>query len=72
MENTRQLKREKFTPITYLLLAVALFFTMVLCICVGSVPIAFSDTVTAVWNAVWGLPVPENIAKNIIFIFKEF
>jgi len=66
MEHPRQLKREKFTPITYLLLAVALFFTMVLCICVGSVPIAFSDTVTAVWNAVWGLPVPENIAKNII------
>ena len=39
---------------------------MVLCICVGSVRITFSDTVTAVWNAVWGLPIPENIAKNII------
>ena len=39
---------------------------MVLCICIGSVRISFSDTVTSVWNAVWGLPVPENIAKNII------
>jgi iron complex transport system permease protein len=39
---------------------------MVLCICVGSVRISFSDTVTAVWNAVWGLPLPGNIAKNII------
>ena len=66
MQDTRQLRREKFTPLTYLLLTVALFFTMALCICVGSVRISFSDTVTAVWNAVWGLPIPENIAKNII------
>ena len=66
MQNPRQLKREQFTPFTYLLLTVALFFTMVLCICVGSVRISFSDTVTSVWNAVWGLPIPENIAKNII------
>ena len=66
MQEIRQLKREKFTPVTYLLLTAALFFTMVLCICVGSVRISFSDTVTAVWNAAWGLPLPENIAKNII------
>ena len=66
MQDTRKLKREKFTPVTYLLLTAALFFTMVLFICVGSVRISFSDTVTAVWNAVGGLPLPENIAKNII------
>ena len=39
---------------------------MILCICVGSVSISVSDTLTAVWNTVWKLPVPENIAKNII------
>lgn len=66
MQDQRQLRRERFTPVTYLLLTAALFFTMVLCICVGSVRISFSDTMTAVWNAVWGLPIPENIAKNII------
>ena len=66
MQNPRRLKREQFTPFTYTLLTIALFFTMVLCICVGSVRISFSDTVTSVWNAVWGLPIPENIAKNII------
>jgi iron complex transport system permease protein len=48
------------------MLTVALFFAMVLSICIGSVPISFSDTVTSVWNAAWGLPIPENIAKNII------
>ena len=66
MKDARLLKRERFSPLTYLALAVALLMTMILCICVGSVPIKLSDTVTAVWNAVWGLPVPENIAKNII------
>ena len=66
MPNSRQLKREQFTPFTYMLLTIVLFFTMVLCICVGSVRISFSDTVTSVWNAIWGLPIPENIAKNII------
>ena len=66
MQDSRYLKRERFTPLTYCLLCAALLLTMVLCVCVGSVRISFSDTVTAVWNAVWGLPVPENIAKNII------
>lgn len=66
MQDIRQLKREKFTPVTYLLLTVALFFTMILCICVGSVRISFPDTVTAVWNAVRGLPLPKSIAGNII------
>lgn len=66
MRDVRKLRRERFTPLTCLLLTAALLFTMILCICVGSVRISFSDTVTAVWNALRGLPVPENIAKNII------
>ena len=66
MQDSRQLKRVRFSYITYTLLGAALFLTMVLCVCVGSVRISFSDTITAVWNALWGLPVPENIAKNII------
>ena len=66
MRDVRKLRRERFTPLTCLLLTAALLFTMMLCICVGSVRISFSDTATAVWNALRGLPVPENIAKNII------
>ena len=66
MRNLRQLRREQFAPLTYLLLTFALFLTMILCICVGSVSISVSDTLTAVWNTVWKLPVPESIAKNII------
>lgn len=66
MKDARSLKRERFTPLTYTLLAVTLLLTMILCVCVGSVSISFSDTMTAVWNALWGLPIPQNIAKNII------
>ena len=66
MQDKRQLKREQFTLLTYFLLMTVLFLTMILCVCVGSVRISFSDTVTSVWNAIWGLPIPENIAKNII------
>lgn len=66
MQDSRQLKRERFTPLTYSLLSAAMLLTMILCVCVGSVRISFSDTVTAVWNAIWGLPIPESIAKNII------
>lgn len=66
MKNNRELRQERFTPVTYLFLGITLLLTMILCICVGSVRIPFADTVTAIWNAVWGLPVPQNIAKNII------
>jgi len=66
MKETRFLKRERLTPLTCALLAAALLLTMILCVCVGSVRISFGDTVTAVWNALFGLPIPENIAKNII------
>lgn len=66
MKDTRLLKRERFSPVTYVLLATVLLLTMIFCICVGSVRIRFADTVTAIWNAIWGLPIPESIAKNII------
>ena len=67
MKDARILKRERFTPLTYALLAAAMLLSMILCVCVGSVRISLSDTVTAVWNALWGLPSPQTAAKNIIF-----
>ena len=66
MNDIRSLRREWFAPVTYALLAAGLLLAMALCVCVGSVPISLSDTVTAVWRALWGLPIPESIAKNII------
>ena len=66
MKNNRSMKRERFAPITCALLAAGLLLAMALCVCVGSVRVSLGDTATAVWNALWRLPVPQNIAKNII------
>lgn len=55
-----------FSPLTYLLLTIALLGTILLCVCMGSVSIPLHDTFTAMWNTLWGLEVPANISKNII------
>ena len=41
MKDARYLKRERFTPLIYMLLTVCLLLTMILCVCIGSVRIAF-------------------------------
>lgn len=50
----------------YALFALALIGVMLLCMCVGSVRIPLGDTVTAMWNTLWGLEIPEDVSKNII------
>ncbi|MBR6570551.1 MAG: iron ABC transporter permease [Clostridia bacterium] len=49
-----------------MLFILALISVMLLCICVGSVSIPLKDTLTAMWNTLWGLEVPLGISKNII------
>lgn len=49
-----------------MLFVTALIAAMLLCICVGSVSIPLNDTVTAMWNTLWGMEVPAGISKNII------
>lgn len=39
---------------------------MLLCVCVGSVAIAPLDTLTAIWNSLWGLEVPQGVSNAII------
>lgn len=57
---------ERFTPRTYVLFAMALIGAMLLCVCVGSVSIPPKDTLTAIWNTLWGLEVPPGISKSVI------
>ena len=57
---------EHFSWRTYVLFVAALIATMLLCICVGSVNIPLKDTVTALWNSLWGMEIPAGISKNII------
>ncbi|MBE5811681.1 MAG: iron ABC transporter permease [Clostridiales bacterium] len=57
---------EHFSWKTYVLFVAALIATMLLCICAGSVSIPLGDTVTALWNSLWGIDIPAGISKSII------
>ncbi|MBP3454210.1 MAG: iron ABC transporter permease [Clostridia bacterium] len=57
---------ERFSWKTYVLFTLALLTAMVLCICMGSVSIPLGDTLTALWNTLWGLEIPAGISRNII------
>jgi len=57
---------ERFSPLAYALFAAALIAVMLLCICMGSVPIPLQDTLVAMWNSLWGLDVPQGVSKSII------
>ena len=57
---------ERFSWRTYAVFVLILAAAMLLCICVGSVSIPLKDTLTAMWNTLWGLEVPQGISKNII------
>jgi len=50
----------------YALFTVALIAVMIMCICIGSVSIPLKNTITAIWNTIWGLEIPMGISKNII------
>ncbi len=52
--------------ITYCVLAAAL----ILCVSVGSVSIPVAETAKIIWNAIWGLPVPEGVAGSIILSIR--
>jgi len=41
-----------------------------LCVCLGSVNIPLKDALTAVWNTIWGLPIPEGVSKSIIVFVR--
>ncbi len=57
---------ERFSPLTYVIFTIVLVAVMLLCICVGSVPIPLSHTLTAMVNTLRGLEVPAGVSKNII------
>ena len=57
---------ERFAPRTYVLFALVLILTMLLCVCIGSVYIAPRDTLTAIVDTLLGREVPAGISKNII------
>ncbi len=57
---------DRFSRRGYALFVLALLAAMLLCICVGSVSIPLSNTLTALWNTLWRLPMPQGVSANII------
>ena len=66
MKDARYLKREKFSPVTYALLAEALLVTLVVCLFIGRADVSFGDTVRTLWDALMGRPAETVKYRNII------
>lgn len=63
-------RSEGFRIIDYVLFSAVTFAVMLLCICVGSASIPVKDALTAIWNTVFGLPVPEGISQSVIVFVR--
>ena len=57
---------ERFRFREYLLYTFTVIAVMLLCICVGSVDIPLKDTMTVIWDSVFGIAIPEGISAPII------
>ena len=64
---------ERFSWQTWVLLTAALLAAMLLCLSlgsanVGSAKIPLGDTLTALWNELWGLKSPDTLTRSVIII----
>ena len=63
-------RARSYRPAEYLLLTLCVLGTALLCVCLGSVNIPLKDTLIAIWNSLWGMPVPEGISKSVILAVR--
>lgn len=63
-------RHEGFRILEYTLLGIIMLAVMLLCVCAGSVSIPVGETVTAIWNTLWGQPVPAGISQSIIVFVR--
>lgn len=61
-------KKESFGILEYIIFIGVVFFTFALCVSVGSVTIPIRDTITTIWNFLWGIPIPDTIAMPSIIL----
>ena len=66
MKDGREMRRDRFAPLTYALLAAGLLLAAALCVCAGSVPVSLGETAAAVRSALLGLPAPDPVIRNIL------
>ena len=63
-------KSEGFGPLSYLIFTTVMVFTMIVCICAGSVNVPIKDTVRVIWAAIAGKPIPKVTAASIILTVR--
>ncbi len=61
-------KREGFGPVGYLLFAGLSLVTFAVCVSLGSVRVPILDTLKLIWNALWGLPLPDTAVSPSIIL----
>ncbi|NLO86880.1 MAG: iron ABC transporter permease [Clostridiales bacterium] len=61
-----KVKAESFHIYEYILFSVLTAATLCLCVCMGSVAIPVTDTIRAIWNSIWKLPIPDGVSAPII------
>ena len=61
-------QNESFRIYEYAIFAVVTLFTFALCVSLGSVSVPIKDTVTAIWNSAWGVPIPDTPASPSIIL----
>lgn len=59
-------KPEHFRAFEYLIFAMVTLVVLCACVCIGSVNIPVTDTVTVIWNAITRQPQSEGLAVSII------
>ncbi len=62
----KNLQREGFRAYEYAIFTAVTLAAAVICVSLGSVSVPLTDTFTAVWNAIFGIPIPEGIAASVI------
>ena len=67
-KGTAKPRREGLHPAVFLAFAAVTTATMVLCICLGSVTIPFSDTVMVLWRSLLGQEIPREITAGSIIL----
>jgi iron complex transport system permease protein len=63
-------KPNHFRLYEYIIFLAITLAAMLLCVCAGSVAIPVRDTLTAIWNTIFGLPAPEGISQSVIVFVR--
>ena len=60
--------QEGFRIYEYIVFAGITLFTFALCVSIGSVSVPIRDTITIIWNSIWGIPIPVTITSPAIIL----